>query len=105
MLTGATAPVDAEAAARGLAALRPKPSRRLRAIVARCLAAEPGDRYPDAGALAADLAHYRAGRAVAAHPESLLERAGRFVDRYRAFILLIAAYLVMRAVFAWLQRG
>jgi serine/threonine protein kinase len=104
LLAGTAAPAAVDAAARGLAGLRPKPSRRLRAIVVRCLAAAPGDRYPDAGALVADLARYRAGLAVDAHPESLLERAGRFVDRYRAFILLIAAYLVMRAAFAWLQR-
>jgi hypothetical protein len=30
--------------------------------------------------------------------------AGRFAGRYRTFILLVAAYLIMRAVFAWLQR-
>ena len=104
LLTGQPAPAASDAVTRGLAALQPKPSRRLRAIVARCLAEAPGDRYPDGAALVADLARYRAGRAVAAHPESAIERAARFLDRYRAFVLLVVAYLIMRAAFAWLQR-
>jgi serine/threonine protein kinase len=81
-----------------------KPPRRLRAIVARCLADAPADRYADAGALIDDLARYRAGRAVEAYRESAIERAWRFSEPYRAFILLIVAYLVMRAAFAWLRR-
>ena len=70
----------------------------------RCLADAPAGRYADAGALVEDLQRYRAGVAVHAHPESVFERAGRFASRYRTFILLVAAYLIMRAVFAWLQR-
>jgi serine/threonine protein kinase len=104
LLTGAEAPSSADAVARGLAARQPKPSRRLRAIVARSLADAPADRYVDARALAADLARYRDGVAVEAHPESALERAGRFVQRYQTFVLLVVAYLVMRALFAWLPR-
>jgi serine/threonine protein kinase len=104
LLTGQLAPVSLEAVTRGLRALQPTPSRRLRAIVARCLAEAPGDRYSDATALVADLARYRAGEAVHAHPESLLERIGRFLDPYRTFILLVVAYLIMRALFAWLPR-
>ena len=83
---------------------RPPASRRLRAIVAMCQAEAIEGRYADAAALVSDLARYRAGLAVLAHPESWLERAGRFVARYRAFILLVAAYLIMRALFAWSQR-
>ena len=105
LLTGTTVPADADGIARGLSARRPTPSRRLRAIVVRCLADAPAGRYADAGALVEDLARYRAGLAVLAHPESAFERAGRFLDRYRTFILLVAAYLIMRALFAWLQRG
>jgi serine/threonine protein kinase len=105
LLVGTPPPASTEAVARGLAGLQPRPSRRLRSIVGRCLAESPGGRYPDAAALVADVARYRAGLAVDAHPESILERAGRFLDRYRAFILLIAAYLVMRALFAWLRRS
>lgn len=79
-------------------------SRRLRAIILRCLADDPAARYPDAAALVDDLARYRAGLSVAAHRESTLERLGRGAARHRAFILLVVAYLVMRAAFAWWQR-
>jgi hypothetical protein len=34
----------------------------------------------------------------------VFERAGRFLQRYQTFVLLVVAYLVMRALFAWLQR-
>ncbi len=104
LLTATPAPASAEAITRGLSGLQPRPSRRLRAIVVRCLADAPAGRYADAAALVADLQRYRAGLAVLAHPESVFERAGRFAARYRTFILLVAAYLIMRAVFAWLQR-
>jgi serine/threonine protein kinase len=103
MLTGAPPSETPDAVARALGAIQPVPSRRLRAIARRCLAEAPADRYADAGALVGDLARYRAGTSVLAHPEAALERAARFVDRYRAFVLLVAAYLVMRAVFAWVQ--
>ena len=48
-----------------------------------------------------ELAGYRAGPAVSAYRESAWERFGRWLGRYRTFILLVAAYLVMRALFAW----
>jgi serine/threonine protein kinase len=104
LLTATPPPASADAITRGLAGLQPRPSRRLRAIVVRCLVDTPAGRYADAAALVADLQRYRAGVAVHAHPESVFERAGRFASRYRTFILLVAAYLIMRAVFAWLQR-
>ena len=105
LLTATPAPASADAVTRSiLAGLQPRPSRRLRAIVVRCLADAPAGRYTDAGALVEDLRRYRAGVAVHAHRESVFERAGRFASRYRTFILLVAAYLIMRAVFAWLQR-
>ena len=78
--------------------------RPLRAICARAMAATPEGRYPTAAALAADVARFRAGNAVDAYRESPLERAGRFVRTYRAAILLILAYIVMRAVVAYLSR-
>ena len=62
------------------------------------MAAEPGNRYPRVDELAADLSRYLAGLAVSAHRESLLERAGRFARRHRAAILLVLAYVLMRAL-------
>jgi eukaryotic-like serine/threonine-protein kinase len=79
-------------------------SRRLRAIVTRCLAARAADRYENAGEIAADLVRYRGGQAVAAYPETVLERAGRFFMTYRTFILIVAAYIIMRAIVAYIRR-
>jgi serine/threonine protein kinase len=72
----------------------------LRAICARAVAHLPQDRYQDVLSLAADIRRYRANLAVDAHRESLLERTLRFGRTYRTAIILIVAYLVMRAVVA-----
>jgi serine/threonine protein kinase len=79
-------------------------TRRLRAIVTRCLAPRAADRYADAGEVAADLVRYRGGQAVAAHPETVFDRAGRFFTTYRTFILIVAAYIIMRAIVAYIRR-
>ena len=106
LLTGETPSDDGARAARDLRALNGdrRVTRRLRAIVLRCLAARPEDRYADAGAVAADLVRYRAGHAVVAHPETVFDRAGRFVVTYRTFILIVVAYIVMRTIVALFQR-
>jgi serine/threonine protein kinase len=74
--------------------------RRLRAICARALAADPSDRYASVHDLAADIARYRLGQAVDAHPESPFERTRRFAWTYRTPILLVLAYMLMRVVVA-----
>lgn len=74
--------------------------RRLAAIARRCLASDPLDRYPDAGAVSDEIARFRAGGAVAAYREGLLDRVGRWVVRYRTPILLVLAYLLMRILIA-----
>jgi serine/threonine protein kinase len=76
-------------------------TRRLRAVIEKCKAARPADRYVNAAEVVEELARYRAGLAVSAYRESAWERFGRWIGRYRTFILLVAAYLVMRALFAW----
>jgi serine/threonine protein kinase len=86
-----------------LCAEPPRLPRRLRAIIAKCLSPNPADRYPDATGLALDIARYRAGLAVEAMPETLLDRVGRFYDAHQGLILLIAAYLLMRAAVGYLQ--
>lgn len=83
--------------ARGGATPRP-----LAAVAARAMAAEPSARYADAEGLAADLRRWLDGEPVGAYRESLLERAGRFYRRNQTLILLLAAYVVMRAaIFVW----
>ncbi|HEY8549240.1 MAG TPA: serine/threonine-protein kinase [Vicinamibacterales bacterium] len=73
----------------------------LRAICSKAMAASPDDRYADAGELADDVARWRAGLPVRAYREGPLERLGRLYARHRVPILLVAAYLVMRALVAW----
>jgi eukaryotic-like serine/threonine-protein kinase len=80
-------------------------TRPLAAICAKALAADPQVRYQSVSALADDVAAYRAGRAVAAYRETVVERVARFCRRYRTAILLILAYMVMRALVAWLARS
>jgi serine/threonine protein kinase len=76
--------------------------RPLAAICARALAHAPAHRYQNVAALAADVAAYRAGRSVDAHRETALERVARFARTYRTAILLVLAYIVMRAAVAFL---
>jgi serine/threonine protein kinase len=97
LLTGESPPADAAAA---IAARRGIP-RPLRAICARALAPEPTGRYPSVAALAEDVARYRANRAVEAHRENPLDRARRFGRTHRTAIVLVLAYLIMRALVAF----
>jgi serine/threonine protein kinase len=97
MLTGHAPPAEGAAAA---ALTAPGLDRPLRAVCARALAADPGDRYAGASAVAEDLARYRSGLPVEAHRETLLDRSRRLGRTYRTAILLVLAYIVMRAVVA-----
>jgi len=45
-----------------------------------------------------EVSRYLDGLAVGAHRESIFEKGARFYRRYRFFILLILAYLVMRVI-------
>ena len=74
----------------------------LRAVIEKARAAEPSERYAGATELAAEIGRYLAGLAVGAYRETLLQRLGRFYRRYRAAILLVLAYLLMRVLVFWL---
>jgi serine/threonine protein kinase len=91
------ASVDAATEASSPAAKFPAP---LRSICGRALRPRPADRYPSAAALREDVARYRAGQGVHAHRETPFERAGRFARVYRMPILLVLAYMIMRAIVA-----
>jgi serine/threonine-protein kinase len=74
-----------------------KPSdRSLDAICAKASAQEREGRYATVQELMSDVSRYLDGLAVAARRENIFEKVGRFYRRYRFFILLTAAYLVMR---------
>jgi serine/threonine-protein kinase len=96
LLTGEN-PGDHAVAALSAHRAIPRP---LRSICARALAADPGARYPTVEALSDDVARYRSGDAVRAHRETPWERLARFGRSYRTAILLVLAYIVMRALVA-----
>jgi serine/threonine protein kinase len=99
LLAGDSPPADPSAVPIELARHRDV-DRRLRAVCAKAMAPDPASRYADAAALGADLARYREGAAVTAYPETALDRLARLVVRYRVPLLLVLAYLVMRALVA-----
>jgi len=80
------------------AAEKPHLDKALEAICSKAAAPAPEGRYSSVPDLALDVSRYLDGLAVAAHRESLFEKLARFYRRYRFFILLIAAYLVMRVL-------
>ena len=80
------------------------PLRPLAAIRERARASDPADRYPDARALAADLAAWLDDAPVAAYRERAWERLGRALRRHRFVILLLLAFVVVRlAMLFWLR--
>jgi serine/threonine protein kinase len=100
MVLAGDPPPLAGASAAGLRESGRAVSRPLQAICARALAADPLERYPRVEALALDVARYRSGQAVDAHPETLFERTRRVGWTYRTPILLVLGYLIMRVVVA-----
>jgi serine/threonine protein kinase len=77
----------------------PDPAPRpLQAVVNRATASRPEDRYATAMGLAEDVRRWLDGEAVSAFRETVLDQAGRFYRRYQGAILLVLAYLVMRAM-------
>ena len=101
LLSGEAAPVAATASAEASILRFPSIPSPLRSICRRALAAHPSDRYPSAAALGDDVTRYRAGHAVLAHRETLFERIVRIASVYRTPILLVLAYMVMRALVAF----
>lgn len=70
--------------------------RPLASVVARATAAQPAARYPDAGALSADITAWLDGLPVSAHRENLMERVGRLANRHRVALSLVGVYLLVR---------
>ena len=68
----------------------------LESIRAKAMAERPQDRYASALELGAEIARYVDGEPVHAHRETLWERAVRLFARHYMWIVLVAAYLVMR---------
>lgn len=66
-------------------------------IVAKAMKPRSVDRYQTAEALASDLRCYLQAQPIAARPDSLLYRAGKFVRRHRHGVMLGAAMLAVLA--------
>lgn len=75
----------------------------LRSIARRAMQAERNRRYVSVAALAEDVRRFVAGDAVHAHRETPIERAARFGRKYQVAIVLLLAYLVMRALIVILR--
>jgi serine/threonine protein kinase len=103
MWTGTAAPGELDDVSRSLGAAAPAPSKRLAAMIRKCLSPAPAARYASAKELVDDLARYRQGAAVSAYQETTLERVGRWLVRYQTFVWLVLSYLVMRVAFAFLR--
>jgi len=76
----------------------------LSAIAGKAMAEDAQERYGSVKELSNDVARYLDGLPVSAYPESPVMRLWRWVVRNRAWILLVVAYLLMRAMFI-LWRG
>ena len=76
--------------------------RPLAAIIRRCLAIAPVERYASPLDLAADVRAFQGQDPVSAYPEGPIQRARRVASRYRVPIALVLTYMVMRlALIFW----
>jgi len=80
------------------------PPRALAAMVARARAPRPADRYPSVAALQEDVSRFLSDLPVSAYAERPLEQARRLAGKYRTPLVLVLAYLVMRALLAVVAR-
>ncbi|MBD9470830.1 serine/threonine-protein kinase [Pseudoxanthomonas sp. PXM01] len=81
----------------------------LDAIAARCIARDPGQRYPSIAALRDDLAAWLQQRPVQARAGGMAYRTGRLLQRHRLTASLVALALLVMAgslgVIAWRERS
>jgi serine/threonine protein kinase len=70
--------------------------RALTAIAAKAMSSDPAARYPDAGALLADIWRFQENLAVEAYAEPFAQSLRRFAKRNEVLLWLLAAYAVVR---------
>jgi serine/threonine protein kinase len=104
LLTGQRPPADAAAASQELGRV-PGVEAPLTSICRCALSSDPADRYQSVERLAEDVARFRQGQSVSVHPDGPIAHARRFVRTYQIPILLVLAYIVMRAVIALFARA
>jgi len=88
----------------GSEAAREEAPRALAAICAKAMASEAAARYASAEELAAEVRRYLDGLSVVAYPEPAWHHAWRWINRNRAWILLVLAYLVLRMTLLFFTR-
>ena len=71
----------------------------LAAIAGKAMAEDAQQSYGSVEELAHDIAHYLDGAPVSAYPEGAMTQMWRWMVKNSAWLLLILAYLVMRALF------
>jgi hypothetical protein len=74
--------------------LRPKIPRDLETICLKCLQKDPARRYASAQELAGDLRRFLDRKPIRARPETLLARAGRFLQRRKELAFLAGGLLL-----------
>lgn len=78
--------------------------KRLWAVVQKAMAASPAARYQSVVALQQDIQALLADRPVSAYQDRWHEKLGRFLDRNRFVMLLVAAYIIVRfVIYLWLR--
>jgi serine/threonine protein kinase/Tfp pilus assembly protein PilF len=100
-------PAPGEPPGRQLRRLNPQVGRGLAGVLQRCLAADPGDRYPDAASLAADLRRHLAGGSLGGAADRSWARWRRRGISAAALVTLafaVAAAGVLAALYAVRQR-
>lgn len=108
VLTGEPPPAGSGARWTGLHDAAPGLPPDLVAVVARCLAEDPADRYPSARAVAEDLRRFLDGEVVEAYADRLTYRWARFAARHRRLLavagvsaVLLTAALAVAAAMGW----
>jgi serine/threonine protein kinase len=76
----------------------PSLPRPIEAVCLKALAPAREQRYAGVAELADDIARFLAGLPVTAYPEGVFETTVRLTSRYRAAIILVLAYLLMRVL-------
>jgi hypothetical protein len=71
--------------------LNPSVPRDLETICLKCLAKEPGQRYPTAAALVEDLDRFLSDRPIQARPPSIVYRARKYARRNRTIVIAATA--------------
>jgi len=79
-----------------------EPAKPLLSIASKAMSEAPSDRYGSAHELAQDVQAFLDALPVSAHRESVGEKIGRFVTRHQVVLSLLAVYLIVRLLLAFI---